>query len=222
VKSKQAIVVGLGQFGMSLSRALTAEGVEVLCVDLRKDRVQQASEFAAQAICLDATDADAMSGLSPGTRDICVCAIGEESREGSILVTALLRQLGAPRVVARAIDDLLARILTMVGAHEVVNPERAFGERYARRLAHTGILDEIPLGRDLVVSELRVRPVMAGRTLADLGLPRRFGITVLGVRTDDAGHDALLLPDPHRALRESDTLVIVGRPGVAQRVVEEW
>ncbi len=222
MKQKQAIVVGLGQFGMSLCRALTAEGVEVLAVDLRKERVQQASEFVAQAICLNATDTEAMSGLSPATRDICICAIGEESREGSILVTALLRQLGARRVVARAVDDLLSRILSLVGAHEVINPERAFGEWFARRLVHTSILDEIPLGRDLVVSEVRVRSVMAGRSLAELALPRRFELTVLGVRTDASGRDMVLLPDPHRPLQENDTLVVVGRPGAATALSESW
>jgi trk system potassium uptake protein TrkA len=32
---KQAIVIGLGQFGMSVARALSERGVEVLAVDKR-------------------------------------------------------------------------------------------------------------------------------------------------------------------------------------------
>jgi len=219
---KQAIVIGLGQFGMSLSRALTEEGVEVIAVDSRPGRVQEASAFVAQAMTFDATDEEALAGLAPGRRDIGVCAIGDEAREASIIVTALLRQLGTPRVVARASDDLHGRILSLVGAHEVINPERAFGERYARRLVHAGIIEEIPLGRALVVSEVKVRPVMVGRTLPDLTLHKHFGITVLGLQTIEDGKETLILPDPRRPLTEHDTLIVVGRPGAARKLHEEW
>ena len=34
---KQAIIIGLGQFGMSVARALAERGVEVLAVDTRED-----------------------------------------------------------------------------------------------------------------------------------------------------------------------------------------
>jgi trk system potassium uptake protein TrkA len=44
--------------------------------------------------------------------------------------------MGARRVIARANDDLHARILTLVGAHHVINPEREFGERFANQILH--------------------------------------------------------------------------------------
>lgn len=219
---RQAIVIGLGQFGMTLARALTEQRVEVIAVDVRREVVQLASAVVAQAVCLDATDEEALATLAPARRDLCVCAIGDDAREASILVTALLRQLGAPRIIARAADPLIERILGLVGAHEIVNPERAFGERYARKLAHAGLIDEIPLGDDLVVTELRPKRAMIGRSLADLGLPRRFGLTVLGVREERDGESSVALPDPQRPLRDEDVLLVVGRPGAAQRLQESW
>ena len=99
--SKQALVVGLGQFGLALSRSLAAKGVEVLAVDRREETVRAAASFVTEAVCLDATDEISLARTLPERRDLCVCAIGDESRESSILVTALLRQLGAKRLVAR-------------------------------------------------------------------------------------------------------------------------
>lgn len=213
--ARQAIVIGLGQFGMALARALTLEGVEVIAIDKSAAHVQEASGFAAVALRMDATDEEALAAQAPGQRDIAICAIGDESREGSIIVTALLRQLGAPHVIARATDDVSERILRLVGAHEVLRPERAFGERLARRLVRADILEEFTLGKELVVSEVRVRPAMVGRSLAELALPRRFGLTVLGVQTRLDGATTVLLPEPNRPLAESDTLLLVGKPGAA-------
>jgi trk system potassium uptake protein TrkA len=144
--NRQAIVIGLGQFGMSVARALAERGVEVFAVDIREERVRLASAFSAEAACFDTTDTEALARTSPERRDVCLCAIGDEAREASIICTALLRQLGAPRVIARANDDLHARILGLVGAHHVINPEREFGERFASQIMHQGILAEMVLG----------------------------------------------------------------------------
>ena len=220
---KQALIIGLGQFGLALARSLTELHVEVIAVDRVHAAVQAASSFAAQAVRLDATDEEALASLDPARRDFCICTIGDQSRESAILVTALLRQLGAPYVMTRASDPLMERILGLVGAHEVVNPERAFGERLARRLTQPEMVAEVPLGRDLVVSELRPRPSMVGRSLIDLELPRRFGITVLAVRPSQGnGPHPVLLPDPARPIDAHDILVIVARPGATRELDDKW
>lgn len=217
---KQALVLGLGQFGLSLSRALTDRGVDVFAVDRNPALVEMAADFAAEAVVFDAVDEESLARAAPARRDACVVAIGNESREGSILCTALLRQMGAKRVVARATDNLHERILKLVGAHEVVNPERAFGERLATRLAFSGVLEEAPLGDDLSITELRTPPSMIGRTLLDLKLPRRFGVTVVAVRRAQDGRGRLLIPRPDEPLQAEDILVVVAPPGSVTPMLE--
>lgn len=217
---RQALVLGLGQFGNAVARALAAHGVDVLAVDQREDRVQAVAPYVAEALAFDAKDEASLKRLAPERRDLCVCAIGDEARESSIIVTALLRQMGAPRVIARATDELHARILTLVGAHEVVNPEQAFGARLASRLAFTGIVDELPLGGDLVITELRTPASFVGRSLLDLALPKRHNVTVVAIRRVDNGAGALALPDPREPLRADDLLVVVSPPGAVHRLTE--
>jgi len=218
--SKQALVIGLGQFGMSLARALTNRGFEVIAVDKRQARVATAAGFVAEAISFDATDEEALAQTAPARRDICVCAIGDESREGAIVCTALLRQLGAPKVVARATDEILERILSLVGAHEVVNPERAFGERLATRLAFSGVVDELPLGQDLVITEIHPPGALVGRNLVEVSLPRRFGVTVVAVRRVEKGRGQVVMPSPHDPIRAEDILVLVAPPGDVAKMLE--
>ena len=206
---RQAIVVGLGQFGMAVARALAEEGVEVFAIDVDEHKVSAAAGFVAEAAVLDAMSEEALAQTSPSRRDFCLCAIGDEAKDASIICTALLKQLGAKRVVARANDALHARILRLVGADTVVNPEREFGQRFATRLLHDDIQGEMALGHGLWVTELKVPAALIGKRLRDLRLPTRFGVTLIALRR--AGCSTVLLPDPELVPQEDDVFVLVSK-----------
>ena len=54
--NQQILIIGLGQFGMSLAATLSGKGAEVIAVDIRKNLVEEASSFVTEALVLDATD----------------------------------------------------------------------------------------------------------------------------------------------------------------------
>jgi trk/ktr system potassium uptake protein len=215
---RQALVIGLGQFGMSVARALAARQVEVLAVDVREDRVRTASAFVTEAACFDATDESALGRTSPERRDVCLCAIGDEAKEDSIICTALLKQMGARRVIARSNDDLHARILTLVGANHVVNPEREFGDRFANQILHEEIRGEMPLGEGVLITEVAVPEDFVGKTLGGLRLPKRFGVTVVAIRKGGTG--AIVMPGPDSTLESQDVIVVVARERAVSKMME--
>jgi trk system potassium uptake protein TrkA len=215
--AKQVVVIGLGRFGMSLVRALAARGVEVLAVDRDAKRIDEAAEHAAEAVRLDATVEEELAQTQPANRDLCICAIGDESREASIICTALLRQMGAKRVVARANTKIHGRILKLVGAHEVVNPLEEYGERFADRFAYERLKGDLPLGRDLVIAEVKPPEKFIGKTLAELKLPTRFGVTIVATREKNDG--PVILPSPDQQIREGDIMIVVARKGAVERLV---
>lgn len=214
---KQVIVIGLGQFGMGLIRSLAAKQIEVIAVDKDPKKVQVAATYATQALSFDATDSEALSQLTPRMRDVCVCATGDQSRESAIICTALLKQLGAKRIIARANDDLHARILRLIGADEVVNPEWVFGERFANHVLYSGIIEEMSLGTDLVITEFKVPDKFVGKNLIDLDLRRQHGIIVVAVRTGEEG--VVKLPDPEDLLYSDDILVVVSKSGAVPKLL---
>lgn len=217
--SKQALVIGLGHFGMSVARSLTDLGLDVLAVDVREDRVKIAADFAAEAATFDATNEASLAGAAPQNRDVSICAIGEEARDASFICTALLLQMGAPRVIARAGDATHERILRMVGAHEVVNPEREFGMRLAAHLVYENVLGEYPLSEGLSVTELKIPKAFEGRSLRELELPRQHGVTVVAVQRDNETKVAI---DPDEALHAEDRLVAVARRGTIAKLMEKF
>lgn len=217
--ARQALVIGLGQFGMALAKALAHNGAEVIAVDSNPHHIAEAAPHVADAVLMDGMDADALASLAPEKRDTCICAIGDENREASIIVTALLKQLGAPLIVARATDELHARILALVGAHEVINPERSYGEGMAARLAWAHVKAAVPVGDTLVLVRLEVPQSIAGRSLGELAFKRRFGVGVGGLVRGDGAFEAS--PGDGELLRADDTLLLLGQPAALKRLTEQ-
>jgi len=63
--SKQTLVIGLGQFGMSLARALGQHGSEVLAVDTNPVHIHEIAPHVADAVIMDAMDEAALATLAP-------------------------------------------------------------------------------------------------------------------------------------------------------------
>ncbi|MGM9999454.1 MAG: potassium channel family protein [Candidatus Bruticola sp.] len=205
---QQILIIGLGQFGMSLARTLSEKGVEVLAVDRDLALVEEASLFVADAMQIRITDEADMARLDPAKRDAAVCAIGDQAKEDSIICTALLSQLGAPFIVARARDSVHKRILKAVGANLIINPEREFGRRFATRLINRHMVVDTDLGDDCLLTEIRVQPGMVGKNLIELELPKRFEVMVAGIRSSE-DPSKIIHPNPSLPLKANDRLIIV-------------
>lgn len=216
--AQQIIVIGLGQFGLSLAAALTNKGAEVIAVDIKKNLVEEAASFVTEALVLDASDETELSRLEPGKRDFAICAIGEDSKEASIICTALLRQMGTPCVISRANNAMHQRILQLVGAHQVVNPEQEFGKRLANKLVYSNLVADMPLGDALHLSEIAIKKSMIGKNLIELALPKKYGIMVVAVRRGNPS--SVFQPDPTAPLLENDNLIIVSKEDSIKKLLE--
>ncbi len=216
--AQQILIIGLGQFGMSLAKTLSEKGAEVLAVDIDKNLVEEAAIFVTQSMIVNAADENELAKLEPAKRDAAVCAIGDDSREASIICTALLRQMGSPVVISRASDKMHQRILSLVGAHQIVNPEQEFGKRFANKILYSNIIVDTNLGDDLHLTEISTQPSMVGKTLIELALPSKFGVMVAGIRKSDDGR--VVQPSPNEPLTADDNLIIVSSEKAISKLVK--
>jgi trk system potassium uptake protein TrkA len=215
VAAKDYAVIGLGRFGSSICRTLRALGHDVLGVDRDLARVQDLRHTVTDAVQLDATDEEALRSIGISEYAAVVVAIGVDL-ESSILVTLILKELGVPRVVAKAGTAVQQRVLQKVGADVVVFPEEEAGYRVAHTLVYPAIHDFIDLGEDYLILEVEVRTAWVGKTLADLGLtgqgtaaPRR-GYQGLQVQMIRRGRSLICTPEPTERLQAGDELAVVG------------
>jgi len=229
----RVVVIGLGIFGREVAPSLTKRGFSVMAIDCMSGPIEDVKDIVAQAIIADTTDEGALYEAKVDEASVVVNAIGTRHVENSILTTALLRQLQVPRIVARAVNDLHARILRQVGASEVINPEQDMGRKLAHQISRPGLKEVLSLAEGVCVAEIPVPPSFVGRSLAELDVRRRYNVNVVGVQRVKLAPDLDLSPDDRdgggaRLLDETrrfilnivphqdtflidDTLVVIGR-----------
>ena len=120
---KSFLVIGLGRFGRAVACELGSLGHEVLALDNSEENVQHIADSVTQAVCGDAQDESVLTSLGVRNFDCCVVAIGTDI-EASILVTVMLKELGAKQVVCKALSALHARASR---PHERHRLHRLFG-----------------------------------------------------------------------------------------------
>lgn len=209
------VVIGMGRFGLAVAATLRSLGQSVLVVDSDPARVQELSAEFDAALCADGTDEKAIAELGLRRMACAVVAIGEQSLEASILVTAVLRQVGVPRIIARAVSPLHMRVLRAVGAHEVVNPELHMGERLGRKLAHPSVLEQLDLGEATDIAEIETPEAFAGKTLLEVDVRRKYRITVVAIKRGSTVRAALTADE---TIQSGDVLVVIGAPADIRKV----
>lgn len=203
---EQFLVLGLGRFGMSLARSLCDMGYEVMAVDNDEALIETAAPYVTQAVQLDAADEDALLSLGLQNYDVAVVSIGNV--RDSILVTVLCKEAGIPKVVAKAGDDLHAKVLRKVGADRVVFPERDMGMRVAKSLVTPNILDMMALADGYEIAEVVAPQGWCGRTLVEVNVRRNYGLSVLAIQR---GSEFLASPGADSRLNAGDVLLVLGK-----------
>ena len=205
-KTKQFVVLGMGRFGMSLARTLCEMGHQVLAVDSDPACVEEITPFVTRAVQADATDENVIRELGVGNFDAAIVAIGQ-SVSDSVLVSLLCKESGSPRVLAKAIDDLHAKVLTKVGVDRVIFPERDMGARVAKSLVSPNVLELMELAGDYTVVETALPAGWAGKTLQEIDVRRRFGVSVLAIHR---AREFIVSPMGDSRVEREDQLLVLG------------
>ncbi|MBN1898639.1 MAG: TrkA family potassium uptake protein [Spirochaetes bacterium] len=217
-KEKVFSVFGLGTFGFQVCSVLADKGAKVIAVDNQARLVEKIKDHVTQAIVMDTTDEELLKTLPLDDIDVAVVAIGDNI-EASILTTALLKKLGIPYIIARAVSPIHSQVLKQVGATEVINIEIEEGKRTANKLIAPFVLDTIPLSQNQSLAEVRVSKKFIGKSLAKLDLRKKYNVNVVSIKRfqtsiDEVGNpvknEIALFPKPTDILKENDILVIIG------------
>src|SRR5687767_10531830 len=130
---------------------------------------------------LDATDEKALRAAGIKDVDVAIVSIGENI-EASLLVVTLLQEIGIKQIVAKAVTPLHGRILEKLGVSRVVFPEREMAVRVAHGLVMPNVIDYIELSRDISIVEVPAPVMFIGRTLKQLELRPKYGLTLIAIK----------------------------------------
>ena len=203
---KQFIVLGLGRFGSSVATTLVELGHEVLGIDIDEERVDVLKDKITQVAQADVTEEKVLKELGVKNFDAAIVGIATDL-ETSILVTMMLKEMGLKYIIAKAQNNLHAKVLKKIGVDKIVFPERDMGARIAQRLVTPNIKDYIELEPEYNVIEIEALPEFADKTLSELDMRNKYGINVLAIKRNDSFNISPLAKD---LIKKGDFLIVIG------------
>lgn len=164
---KNFCVIGMNRFGQTLALTLAKAKNQVMIIDEDAAMINAMADFVTDAVVGDPKNEEVLVSAGVAEYDcIVVCYSG--GIDDSILITLLLKDIGAKYVVARAQSDLHMRILKRVGADRVVYPEKDMGERLAHTLTKNNVTEYIELSEDCSIVEITIPDDWVGKAWQSL------------------------------------------------------
>ena len=174
------LVIGLGRFGGAVADSLVRLGHEVLAIDEDAAIVQSWASRLTHVVQADTTNSDTLKRLGVAEFDRAVVGIGTDI-EASLLTVLALSELKVADIWAKALSEKHGRLLERTGAHHVIFPEAAMGERVAH-LVTGQMIDFIEFDDGFAIVKTRAPLESLNKTLGESALRSKYGVTVVGVK----------------------------------------
>ncbi len=198
-------VIGVGRFGYHVATTLAENNMEVLAIDSNEAIIAGIRDKVTQAVCMRIRDEESLRTIGVDTMDVVIVAMGENFAQ-SILVTALCKnRLKIPRIITRSISDLHREILLLIGADEVILPEREEGRRIADLLS-LPFKAVTRLASNFCISELVAPEEFQKKSIAELNFPETYGVMCIGKKDNDDMEGIT----PEYLVTENDLLLFAG------------
>ena len=202
---KTYAVFGLGRYGCAVARELSANGAEVLAVDIDEEKVNNAVSSVPYCKCADVTDPETIKQLGISNVDVVIISMAT-NLEASVMATMLCKEVGVKTVIAKCSSEMNCKILEKVGADRVVFPESESGIRLAKNLMSSGFVDILDISGEVSMVELEVRPEWENKSLLELDLRKKYSINIVSIIENGK---ASVNIDPETPLKKSMRLIVI-------------
>lgn len=204
---KSILVIGLGRFGRHMAKKFSEQNNDVMAIDINEERINNVLSVVTNALIGDATNERFMETIGVRDFDLCVVAIGDNF-QSSLETTALLKDLGAKFVLARASRDVHAKFLLRNGADDVIYTEKETAERLAVKYGSDNIFNYIELNDEYSIYEIAVPSSWLNKSILKVNVRSKYGISILATKQ---GNNIYPLPKPEHVFTDSESLMILGK-----------
>ncbi|MCZ4317820.1 TrkA family potassium uptake protein [Aequorivita viscosa] len=216
----KVVVIGLGNFGMSLAIHLSNTGNEVIGADHDLEKIEQIKDKVAHAVAIDATNESAYQALPLNNADLAIIAIGQKNG-ASIMSTAILKKLTKAKIISRSASALEDTILEAMGVDQIIHPEQEYAERFTKKINLKGSIDNFEIDDEYLVSEIEVSKTLVGKTIQESDFRKKFNLNIITIirkkqHTNLLGRpvqkrEVVGLPTPDMVFQHGDILAVFGR-----------
>ena len=204
---KQYLVIGLGRFGTGVAKTLYEAGENILGIDVSEELVQDRinNNILKNAIIGDASDGKILKDIGAENFDVAFVCIGDI--EASVMIALNLKELGIKSIIAKAINKKHGKVLTKIGATEIVYPEEHMGKRIAELTMNTDIIEHLKFTDNFVLVEVKAPSIFWNNSLIKLDVRNKYNINIVGIKKSKG--EFLPNPTANVVIEEGDVLVII-------------
>ena len=213
---KSILIIGLGRFGRHMAKKFSEQNNDVMAIDINEERINNVLSVVTNALIGDATNEQFMETIGVRDFDLCVVAIGDNF-QSSLETTALLKDLGAKFVLARASRDVHAKFLLRNGADDVIYTEKETAERLAVKYGSDNIFNYIELNDEYSIYEIAVPSSWLNKSILKVNVRSKYGISILATKQ---GNNIYPLPKPEHVFTDSESLMILGKNEDVSRCIK--
>lgn len=213
---KSILVIGLGRFGRHMAKKFSEQNNDVMAIDINEERINNVLSVVTNALIGDATNEQFMETIGVRDFDLCVVAIGDNF-QSSLETTALLKDLGAKFILARASRDVHAKFLLRNGADDVIYTEKETAERLAVKYGSDNIFNYIELNDEYSIYEIAVPSSWLNKSILKVNVRSKYGISILATKQ---GNNIFPLPKPEHIFTDSESLMILGKNEDVSRFIK--
>lgn len=213
---KSILIIGLGRFGRHMAKKFSEQNNDVMAIDINEERINNVLSVVTNALIGDATNEQFMETIGVRDFDLCVVAIGDNF-QSSLETTALLKDLGAKFVLARASRDVHAKFLLRNGADDVIYTEKETAERLAVKYGSDNIFNYIELNDEYSIYEIAVPSSWLNKSILKVNVRSKYGISILATKQ---GNNIYPLPKPEHVFTDSESLMILGNNEDVSRFIK--
>ncbi len=212
------ILIGLGRQGIQTLRNLTSKKVPVVVIEKDETKIESAEEFIEYYIVGDATRDDVLEKAGIQKASNLITTLQDDASNLFIVLSA--KQLNPElNIVSLATDENAERKLYLAGANHVVMPYKIGGEYMASLITTPEVVNFLRIlsvenpEHENIIEKIDVKELpkaYENKTIADLNLRRKTGVTVIGFKTPDGRY--ILNPSPDTELVPGSAIIVLGQP----------
>jgi len=208
------IIAGFGRVGRQVVQDFLAQNVPFVVIEKEENLTDATLGSKVLFLHGNATEDDVLIRAGIDRAKTLISTLPDEAQNVYLTLTA--RHMNPDlKIIARADYEEGEKKLLRAGANHVVIPHVIGGIRMAKAALQPHVVDFMHMasvGNEGLMVEEMVVPAdcrLTGKTLAESGLKQDYGVTIIGVKKQNAKMD--INPGPSTVLAPADVLVVVGK-----------
>jgi len=211
----QICVIGLGKFGYKFGLTLLELGYQVVGVDHDSEHIKRAQNLYTQVFMADATQKQALEQIGVTDMTHTLVSVGD-SISASSMITLYLKELGLKNIWVKATHEDHARLLSKIGANEVIIPEYIAAEQLAERIDVPGLIQKLPFDEQMVIRQIEIEK-LSQKTIREIDLTNKFHVQIIALKRKDETNYKYI-PRADDLLLQGDTIIVIGQKNALAKI----